>query len=479
MSVRDWPMARKFFVSTVAITLAAVSFISLFMIVLEKRAEEAQVVTSSRALLEMIAGNAAASLMYDDEAVAAEILEGATAEPSTRAAALYDGSGKLYAWHLREGSVGDLPQLATTFELGFSDDYLDVFAPVMINGRVVGTAFLRTDLTAMHQRFNRHVVTVVTAALVTLLLVFALSRAVEHWITRPLTSLAEAAQTIADEGDYSVRVQKESNDEVGRLVDAFNHMVREVQLSRQKVHAHAETLERTVAERTARLQETVGELEAFSYSVSHDMRTPLRAMRGYADCLLEDLGPTLDEENAHLLRRIRQNAGRLDLLIRDVLAYSKVSKEELVLTPISLTSYVEALIAQLPPDQRDADFVVKTPMPVVKAHEAYLSQIFTNLISNAVKFRRPEERARVEISAREEGDVVKVTVRDHGIGIDPAHFGRIFEIFGRVHPDTRYEGTGIGLAIVKKAVQRMGGEITLQSPSGAGTCFIFTLPRST
>jgi signal transduction histidine kinase len=118
-------------------------------------------------------------------------------------------------------------------------------------------------------------------------------------------------------------------------------------------------------------------------------------------------------------------------------------------------------------------------MPVVKAHEAYLSQIFTNLISNAVKFRRPEERARVEISAREEGDVVKVTVRDHGIGIDPAHFGRIFEIFGRVHPDTRYEGTGIGLAIVKKAVQRMGGEITLQSPSGAGTSFIFTLPRST
>lgn len=475
--MRDWPMARKFFVSTLAITLTAVSFISVFLIVLEKRAVEEERILSSRALLKMIADNAAASLVYDDQAVALQILEGTNVEPSSRAAALYDGSGKLYAWWMREGEVSDLPQLATTQVEGFSSEYLDVFAPVMINGRVVGTAFLRTDLSSMHRRFNRHVVTVVMAALVTFILVFALSRAVEHWITRPLTSLAEAAQTIAASGNYRIRVRKESDDEVGRLVDAFNHMVQEVELSRQKVQAHATTLERKVAERTARLQETVGELEAFSYSVSHDMRTPLRAMRGYADCLLEDLGPKLDEENAHLLRRIRQNAGRLDLLIRDVLAYSKVAKQELALGPISLTTYVEALIAQLPLDQREADFVVAKPLPAVKAHEAYLSQIFTNLISNAVKFRRPEEKARIEIRAEEEGDFVRVFVRDHGIGIDPAHFGRIFEIFGRVHPDSRYEGTGIGLAIVKKAVQRMGGEITLQSPPGAGTCFIFTLPR--
>ncbi|HEY9249003.1 MAG TPA: PAS domain S-box protein [Rariglobus sp.] len=248
--------------------------------------------------------------------------------------------------------------------------------------------------------------------------------------------------------------------------------------AREELQRHAQTLEATVTERTARLQETIGELEAFSYSVSHDMRAPLRAMQGYADALLEDCAPQLDDTARQHLARIRKNAERLELLVRDILTYSRVAKEDIRLTAIPLQSFLDNLLPQIPSLQPPLAHVrLRRPLPVILAHEAYLSQIFTNLLGNAVKFVAPGIVPVVDISASDEEEFIKIVLADNGLGIAPGHFSRIFNIFGRVHPDKQYEGTGIGLSIVKKAVQRMGGSVGVESALGEGSRFWFTVRK--
>jgi signal transduction histidine kinase len=231
-------------------------------------------------------------------------------------------------------------------------------------------------------------------------------------------------------------------------------------------------LERQVAERTARLQETIGELEAFSYSISHDMRAPLRAMEGYAKALLTDYHDRLDAEGSHWLERIARSAQRLDSLIKDVLTYSKVAKGDIELTAVDLDKLIDDIVSVNPEFQElKAHVVMKKPLGRVLGHEAYLTQAVTNILANAVKFV-PEGTMPVILIRSERVDgKIRLWFEDHGIGIDPAHHERIFQIFGQVYPEGKYLGTGIGLAIVRKAVQRMNGDVGVESKLGEGSRF--------
>jgi len=238
----------------------------------------------------------------------------------------------------------------------------------------------------------------------------------------------------------------------------------------------AQILEEKVAERTAQLRETLSELEAFSYSVSHDMRSPLRAMQGYARAILKDHGPTLAPDAVHGLERIQRAANRLDLLVRDVLAYSKVAKGHIALTAVELSPLLDDLLANCPDlHSRISCISIAEPLPVVLGHEAYLAQCFTNLIENALKFIQPGVTPCIRVGSEQLDGKVRISIKDNGIGIAGEHHHRIFQIFGRIHPDKLFPGTGIGLAVVKKAVERMGGETGFESAPGIGSTFWFTL----
>lgn len=231
-------------------------------------------------------------------------------------------------------------------------------------------------------------------------------------------------------------------------------------------------LEDRVRERTEELRATISELEAFSYTVSHDLRAPLRAMYNYADALMEDLGPRLAPEERDQLARISRAAHRLDGMIRDVLRYSRISRAEIELRAVDLSATVRTVINEQPVLQKLADHIeINAPLPTVMAHEVLLAQCISSLLLNAVKFVKPGVPPRVRIRAEGRGNIVRLWIEDNGIGIAPEHMQRLFGMFERIHPESMFEGNGIGLAIVKRAATRLGGDAGAESAAGTGSRF--------
>lgn len=231
-------------------------------------------------------------------------------------------------------------------------------------------------------------------------------------------------------------------------------------------------LEVKVKERTAKLQETISELEAFSYSLSHDMRAPLRAIQGMAQAVQEDYGDKIDEEGKLYLNRMMSSAERLDNLITDVLSYSRIVRSEIKPHPIDLEKLVHDVIASYPALQPPrAEIKIESPLLKVMGQEASLTQCLTNLLGNAVKFVAPGVDPQVKVRTEAIYSNVRIWFEDNGIGIPEKDLQRIFRMFERINPPTAYEGTGIGLAIVRKAVERMGGHVGVESEVGKGSRF--------
>lgn len=247
-------------------------------------------------------------------------------------------------------------------------------------------------------------------------------------------------------------------------------------------------LEKKVYERTAELKENIADLEAFSYTIAHDMRAPLRAILGFTELLRRESGAQFSERGTEYFNQITESARRMDRLIQDVLNLSRVTRTELKLEPVDVDKVLRGILNSYPTFQQNAQIHVQGPLPVVQANEAALTQCISNLLSNAVKFVSPGVTPRVEVWAeRRDGaarptatpadtsGMVRLWFADNGIGIAPDQQERIFEIFQRV--DTTYEGTGIGLAIVRKAMHQMGGEVGLESQLGKGSRFWLEFPQ--
>jgi PAS domain S-box-containing protein len=247
----------------------------------------------------------------------------------------------------------------------------------------------------------------------------------------------------------------------------------------ERLGAIQSELETRVRERTAELTSTISDLEAFSYSVSHDLRAPLRAMEGYSQLLQQKLRGKLDPLTQDFLNRISNSARRLDALIQDVLKYSRVARAPVELQPVNLDKLVDEIIKDYPNLQPPkADIEVLKPLQPVTGNEAFLTQCISNLLSNGVKFVKPGDRPRVRVWTQPSHDSVKLWFEDNGIGVAPENQHRIFGIFQRMHSHKEYEGTGIGLAIVKKAAERMNGRVGIESQEGEGSRFWLELPRA-
>jgi PAS domain S-box-containing protein len=280
------------------------------------------------------------------------------------------------------------------------------------------------------------------------------------WASATITALRAADGTVAG----FLKITRDLTDR--RKMEALQ------EANRQKSEFVA-LLEKRVQERTAQLTDSNAQLEAFAYTVSHDLKAPLRGIQGFSQALLEDYKDKLDDQGRDYLRRIGSGILRMQTLIENLLEHSQLSRAEFRLTTVDLGSALQEALKLLEAEIKttNAKISARGPMPAVVAQPSAVVQSIQNLLSNAIKFTEQGRAPRVEVFAETIGERARLYVQDHGIGIEERHFDRIFQVFERLHGQESFSGTGIGLAIVKKAMERMGGRYGVDSKIGAGSRF--------
>jgi PAS domain S-box-containing protein len=236
-------------------------------------------------------------------------------------------------------------------------------------------------------------------------------------------------------------------------------------------------LEERVKERTAQLEAANSELQAFAYSVSHDLRAPLRAIDGFSKFVLEDYGTKLDQEGQRLLGLIRANTQKMDKLITDILSLSRVSRSEHKKSGIDMTKMALSMYNEVasPETQQKIEFIID-PLPGIFADPTFIKQVWINLLSNAIKFSSLSSGPEIKIGGYNDGKSNVYYVRDNGVGFNPEYSHKLFGVFQRLHKATEFEGTGVGLAIVQRIILRHGGKVWAESREGYGATFYFSLP---
>jgi signal transduction histidine kinase len=324
---------------------------------------------------------------------------------------------------------------------------------------------------SMLESSNRFLRSTVLIGGLLILLGMLVARYMSRRITSPLKKLTAAATAIAA-GDHSVKVPVRRRDELGELAKAFHKM---------NVHIHSAKyeLEEKVRERTAQLEAANKELEAFSYSVSHDLRAPLRAISGYTAILKEEYGRKLDDEANRITDRIVSNAGMMGQLIDNLISFSKMGMTEAIHGPVDMKKLAEQCMMELLSHDKQKKYQVYiSSLPACYGDKALLKQVWLNLISNAIKYSSKVPVPCIEIGCIEGTTMHTYFIKDNGAGFDMKHYSKLFGVFQRLHSQKNFEGTGIGLAFVKRILQKHGGEITAESSPDQGATFYFSLPAS-
>jgi signal transduction histidine kinase len=276
------------------------------------------------------------------------------------------------------------------------------------------------------------------------------------------------------------------NDEIGRLLGNFNRLAAERMRLEESLRKEIIERKRAEAEVAAlneqlevRIAERTRELETFNYSVSHDLKAPLRGIEGYSRLLLEEYADKFDEQGRQFLRNVRDATRQMNRLLNDLAAYSRLERRELHAEPVDLQGLVQALLIGHAEEikARGAAVNVTVPVAIVGADRDGLATALRNLLENALKFTRDMPNPKIEIGGRDTGDSCILWVRDNGIGFDMKFHDKIFAIFQRLHRSEDYPGTGVGLAIVKKTMERMGGRVWAESEPGKGATFYLEIPK--
>jgi len=491
MSLRDWPIKQKLTVMLVSISglvllLTAAAFAGYQYWSLRQATRDALSVRGR-----IIAANSTASLAFANDADARELLSALRADPHIVAAVLYDKGGHVFAAY-PAGVAGDaVPAAPGPDGYRFERGLLIGFQPVEEAGsQRLGTLYLASDLGVVYDTFRLSGVIGLGVMAVALLAAYLLSRVLQGTISQPILALAETAKAVSARQDYSVRAPKLGADELGTLTDAFNQMLGRIEDQKNELQRYATDLERRVEERTHELQDrneslrrnaaellaANTELDAFAYSVSHDLRAPLRSIDGFSQILLEDYAARLDEAGRETLHRVRAASQRMGTLIDDLLKLARVTRAEIRTEDVDLSGMARDIVADLQrtTPERQVEFAI-APGLTARGDARLLRVALDNLLRNSWKYTAKQPAPRVEFASADANGGRAFMVRDNGAGFDMKYADKLFGVFQRLHSAADFEGTGIGLATVRRIINRHGGRIWAEGAVDRGATFYFTL----
>ena len=474
------PLSRRLswmnlFVSGSALLLASVAFLAYDQFTFRQT-----LVRNLSAQAQIIGSNSVTALTFNDPQAAENTLSALSSFPEILGAGIYAADGHVFARYSPnpgQGAIAVATGRNSTDEVVESrSDEVFLVRPIIFQGKKIGAVYIRSSLTALSHRFWRYILIAAIVLLVSLIVALLISAVYRQALVGPIVNLAQTAERVSEEKNYTLRATPvEDKTEIGLLIDTFNDMLKQIQVRDQALLRAQGDLEQRVQQRTQQLVAANHELEAFSYSVSHDLRGPLQTMNGFVHMLATDYESRLDDRAKDYLRQLRLSSRRMAELIEDLLNLSRVSTTGMQSERVNLSELAKAIASNLQSREpaRKIEFVI-ADCPAVEGDARLLQIVMENLLSNAWKYTSSHAQARIEFGCERRASGTVYFVKDDGAGFDARQADRLFKPFQRLHSEAEFPGTGIGLATVQRIVQRHGGRIWGES-AGHGATFYFGL----
>jgi signal transduction histidine kinase len=460
MSLRLKLAAASLMPSVVVLLVATIAFV-----IYDSISFRAVVMRNLEANARFIAQATRAALQFDTLDYAQNVISGLESNSDVTAGAIYNDVGAPVVEFFPGNRKGVLPRLSANNYPDAPPGRIWLFRPILLDDQQIGTVFIEASFDRFWRRFRVLASGAVVTLCILLLLAYLLSHRLQRHITYPLMALARTARAISERKDYSVRVTSQRGPEFRILTDAFNQMLGQIEVQDAELRTRA-----------AQLEQANAELESFTYTVAHDLRSPLRSLSGFSHLLSTKHSENLPEEARDFLKRIRSSAERMASLIDDLLAFPHLDTQPVRIEQVDLGAIARDASRELEnmAQDRRVNLVVDS-LPPAKADPALLHQVFVNLLSNALKYTRPRPVAEIHVGSVQDNGKPVYFVRDNGVGFDMRYAQNLFRVFYRLHSADDFEGTGVGLAIVQRIIARHGGKIWPEAEPDKGATFYFTL----